>query len=1051
MTATDPTGPAHRAHPADPTGPADQAGHIAVIGMAGRFPGAPTVERFWRNLLDGRESVTVLRDRLSPRQPEYTPAYGVLTDAAAFDAEYFGYSPQDALIIDPQQRLLLECAHEALERAGHGNPDRPLTGVFVGGSHTRHGERVRARLDELPFVDEWRIAHGNDADFLATRIAYKLGLTGPAVSVLTACSTSLVAVHSAVQALLAGDCDIALAGGASVLPEAPATRYVPGSVIAPDGHCRAFDAAAAGTVGASAVGLVVLRPLADALAAGDHVHAVIRGSAVNNDGRDKIGFTAPSVSGQATAVRNAQLVAGVDAEEIGYVEAHGTGTPLGDPIEVAALTKAFRESTDRRGYCRIGSVKTNIGHADAAAGVVGLIKTVLCVENGVLPASLHFESPNPDIDFAASPFEVNSSTRPWDTADGRPRVAGVNSLGLGGTNAHVVVAEAPPPVPTSGARPQQLLLVSGRTPAAADLAARQLAEHLADNPATDLADAAWTLGTGRDHHAHRRFVVADDTARAAAALRADGLAGGTAEPTGRPVAFMFPGQGGQDVGMAAELYAHEPVFRRYLDDISELAADPLGMDLRDVLFPDGERERAAAAERMGSIAVGQPAVFAVQYALARLLMSWGVRPRAVVGHSLGAYAAGCLAGVFSLPDAVRLVVGRGRLLGSLPAGGMAAVRLPESEVTPLLPPGLSVGAVNGPGQCTVTGPADLVARFARQQADRAVETRLLRIATAGHSALVEPIMARFAGLLSDLELAEPRLPMVSDTTGQWAGPGVLRSVDHWVNHLRRPVRFGQALTTLFGSPELSLLDIGPGRTLATLAQQHPGYDGRLVAHASPHPAEATSARTTLLRAVGRLWSSGTDVDPDALHSGERRRRVALPTYPFERRHFLVPATAPGRTGTGASGHTTAPWTGSPATEANPGTPPGGTADGGFPDRHRPREAADGHQDGPGVPEAAEEHQDGHEVLEAVLDAFRNALGIPDVEPHDGFLDLGGDSLLAAKLAAWATAEFRVPVSAADVLRGTGAASLTRLIRTRGRAAAVPAPRRAPDTTDRSDI
>ncbi|MFB7780987.1 type I polyketide synthase [Streptomyces bauhiniae] len=1042
--------PPDRRHPADPTDPADQAGQIAVIGMAGRFPGAPTVEHFWRNLIDGRESVTVLRDSPSSQQPEYTPAYGVLTGAAEFDAEYFGYSPQDALIIDPQQRLLLECAHEALERAGHGNSDRPLTGVFVGGSTTRYGERLRARLDELPFVDEWRIAHGNDPDFLSTRIAYKLGLTGPAVSVLTACSTSLVAVHSAIQALLTGDCDMALAGGASVLPEAPATRFVPGSVIAPDGHCRAFDAAAAGTVGASAVGLVVLRPLAAALADGDHVHAVIRGSAVNNDGRDKIGFTAPSVSGQAKAVRNAHLVAGVDAEEIGYVEAHGTATPLGDPIEVAALTKAFRESTDRRGYCRIGSVKTNIGHADAAAGVAGLIKTVLCVENGTLPASLHFESPNPDIDFAASPFEVNSSTRPWHAADGSPRVAGVNSLGLGGTNAHVVVAEAPPQVPTTGARPQQLLLVSGRTPAAADQAARQLAEHLADSPATDLANAAWTLGTGRHHHAHRRFVVADDTARAAAALGAEGLAGGTAEPTGRPVAFMFPGQGGQDVGMAAELYAHEPVFRRSLDDISEMAAGPLEMDLRDVLFPDSERERAAAAERMGSMAVGQPAVFAVQYALARLLVSLGVRPRAVVGHSLGAYAAGCLAGVFSLPDAVRLVVERGRLLDSLPAGGMAAVRLPESEVTPLLPPGLSVGAVNGPGQCTVTGPADLVARFARQQADRQVETRLLRIATAGHSALVEPIMKRFAGILSDLELSDPRLPMVSDTTGEWAGLDALRSVDYWVNHLRRPVRFGQALTTLFDSSELALLDIGPGRTLATLAQQHPGYDGCLVAHASPHPAEATSDRTTLLRAVGRLWASGANVDLGALHSGELRRRVALPTYPFERRHYLVPPTGPARTASGAAGHTTAPSTDSPARKANLGTLPGGAEEGYSPGRHRPRGTGEGHgQDEQRTPEAAKDHQDKYEVLEAVLDAFRNALGIPDVEPHDGFLDLGGDSLLAAKLAAWAAAEFQVPVAAADVLRGTDAASLTRLIRERGRTAAVPAPSRSLDTTDRS--
>ncbi|GAA4809061.1 type I polyketide synthase [Streptomyces ziwulingensis] len=993
---------------------AHSRGAVAVIGMAGRFPGSSTVEGFWHNLVAGTESLTALDDRRSSRQPEYRPAYGLLTDAAAFDAEYFGYSPQEALITDPQQRQTLECAHEALERAGHGaSPRRPTTGVFVGGSHTRYGERVRARLDEMPFIDAWQVAHGNDADFLSSRVAYKLGLTGPAVTVLSACSTSLVAVHLAVRSLLDGECAMALAGGASVLPEAPSTPYVPGGVIAPDGHCRPFDAAAAGTVGAGAVGLVVLRPLADALAAGDHVHAVILGSAVNNDGRDKLGFTAPSVPGQAAAVRAAHRAAGVTADEVGYVEAHGTATPLGDPVEVAALTAAFRESTELRGYCRIGSVKGNLGHADAAAGVVGLIKTVLAVEHGVLPASLHFDEPNPDIDFESTPFRVNATTVPWRTPDGRPRVAGVNSLGLGGTNAHVVVAQAPAGTGTSSGRPHQLLLVSGRTPAAADRAASRLATHFEDHPATDLADAAWTLRTGRTHHTHRRFAVAGTAAEAAAALRAGGPAGGQVERTEPVPVFLFAGQGGQRTGMARDLYEHEPVFRRHLDEICELAADPLGLDLRAVLFPDGERGCGPASQHMNSIAVGQPAVFAVQYAQARLLMSWGVRPAAVAGHSLGAYAAACLAGVFALPDAVHLVVERGRLLGSLPAGAMAAVSLPEEAVTRSLPAGLSVGAVNGPGQCTVSGPAALVADYVRAQRDRAVQARMLRIATAGHSPLVEPVLARFADFLAGTAREEARLPMISDTTGEWADPGALRSVEYWVRHLRRPVRFGQVLGTLSARPGTALVDIGPGRTLSTLARQHPDYhDGQLVVHTSPHPAEATSGLATLLGAVGRLWSHGAHVDLGAPQGDERRRRVPLPTYPFERTRFLVPAVTSERPD--RAPRPLGSWIDPPR----------------VPEASGDRAEAAGGTGGPGT--GAERDGTGAErdVLEAVLGAFGKALGIPDVAGHDGFLDLGGDSLVATRLAAWATAEFQVSVSAADILKAATAASLARLIQDR---------------------
>ncbi|MFJ6841803.1 type I polyketide synthase [Streptomyces griseoluteus] len=987
-------------------GQEDQEHLVAVVGMAGRFPGAADVERFWENLLAERETITVLPDRADPAHPEFVPAYGVLDGAGDFDAAYFGLSAHDALITDPQQRLLLECAHEALERAGHGGTDRPVTGVYVGTGGNGYAEAVRARLHEMPFVDEWRVRQATAPDSAATRIAYHLDLTGPAMTVQTACSTSLVTVHLAVQALLNGECDLAVAGGATVVPHLPVMRYTPGGIVAADGHCRAFDADSDGTVSASAVGLVVLRPLADALADGDHVHAVIRGSAVNNDGRHKAGFTAPSVVGQAEVVRTAHEVAGIDPHEVGYVEAHGTGTALGDPIEVAALTQAFGSGEGRGAPCLIGSVKTNIGHTDAAAGVTGLIKAVLSVEHGVVPATLHYRSPNPAVDFATSSFEVNATTRPWPT-DG-PRVAGVNALGVGGTNAHVVLEQAPPQEQSAPSTGHELLLVSGKTPAAAEAAADRLAEHLAAHPGTHLGDAARTLQAGRTHHTHRRFVVASGTRDAVTALRGRAAAPGTGALSDAELVFMYPGQGGQHVGMTAELYDGEPAFRRALDEVADAAAGSLRFDLRDVLYPRTDAERAVAAGRLATIEAGQPAVFAVQYATTRLLDSWGLRPSAVTGHSLGAYAAACAAGVFAPADAIRLVARRGQLLGTVPAGAMAAVRLPEREVRGLLPADITVGAVNGPGQCTVTGPAASVARFARELTDRGIEARVLRIATAGHSPLVDPITRSFAEAIEALPRERPVLPLLSDTTGAWADEDAVRGSRYWIRHMRESVRFGEALDTLFGAPDRVLVDMGPGRTLATLTRQHAAYDGKqAVVRLAPHPAEEASEKAVLLAGVGEMWARGAHPDFAGLRHHEPRRRIALPTYPFERGHHLVPPPAP---------H---PPTATAPTPTEAASPVSGT------------EAP-----ATGAPEAAAVAPAGTEpeyppVLRAVLTAFGQALGYPDIDPRDGLFDLGGDSLTATKLAAWAAAAFHVTVRASDVLRFQSPASFAALLEERG--------------------
>ena len=975
----------------------DDSPFIAVIGMSGRFPGASTVEQFWANLCRGTESLTPLPDQSGA---DFTAAFGFLDGPGEFDADFFGYAPSDALIIDPQQRLFLECCHEALDRAGYGSPaSRGPVGVFAGGATTEYRAAARTRLDHLPFVDEWQLRLATAPDFLATRVAHKLELTGPAVAVHTACSTSLVAVHLAIQALLAGDCEIALAGGATVHVD-PQVSYTEGGIIAADGHCRAFDAEATGTVGGNAVAVVVLRLVAHAHADGDHIHAVVRGSAINNDGGRKIGFAAPSVDGQARVIRAAHVVADVDPDTITFVEAHGTGTSLGDPIEVGALTKAFRAAgTRRRGYCAVGSVKSNVGHTDAAAGVTGFIKAVLAVEHGVIPPSLHFSRPNPELNLAESPFVVNAEPVPWQPA-GVPRRAGVSSLGVGGTNVHVVLEEPPPPEPADPGRAHHLVVVSAGTPRALDEAAHRLAVHLDDHPELDLADVAWTLQIGREAHRHRRFAVCADRTETIAALSGGtgaGPTGGTADRGDGPgpeLVFMFPGQGGQHVDMAGELYRTEPVFREQVDECAAVVEPVLGLDLREVLYPpDGDSAAAErAADLLDTIAVGQPAVFTVEYALARLLESWGISPHAVTGHSLGAYAAACLAGVLSPPDAVRLVARRGQLLQSLPSGAMAAVRLAEARLAPMLPVDVSVAAVNGPRQCTVSGPLERVTAFADTLADRGIDARVLPIATAGHSALVDPIVDEFRRAVATASPRPAQIPFVSDTTGDWVDPTEVGTSGYWAAHLRAPVQFGRVLSTLYSGPPRVLVEVGPGRTLATLARQHPAGAPHLAVQTQPHPLEEIPDLAVLLGAIGHLWTVGVPLSWQRLYAGQRRRRVVLPTYPFARRTFLV-QDGPAQDGTPAA----------------PETP------------HPPAEE----------PQALREATP-DETRRAIRDAFAQALGLADIDENSDLFHLGGDSLTATKLAAWAQRRFGVSLKAVDIIRARTVIACTRLIDQRRR-------------------
>ena len=896
---------------------------IAVIGMAGRFPRARNLGELWRNLRDGVEAVSFFTmEELAgsvPRQllenPGYVRAAAVLEDPELFDAAFFDLSPREAEIIDPQHRLLLESGWEALESAGYAGTGR-VTGVFAGATQNTYlPNNLLPHAEIVASIGLFGLTLANEKDFAATRLAYKLNLEGPAVTVQTACSTSLVAIHLACQSLLAGECEMALAGGVSVrFPRKFGHLYQPGGILSPDGHTRAFDALAEGTAGGQGVGIVVLKLLEDALADGDHVHAVIRGSAINNDGGRKPGFTAPRRDGQAAVIRAALERAEVDAGSVGFVEAHGTATPLGDPVEVAALTRVFRARTERRGFCALGSIKTNMGHLDAAAGVASFIKAVLAVEHAEIPPSLFFATPNPEIDLAASPFYVNTELVPWD-GDGGPRRAGVSSFGIGGTNAHVVLEEAPAAAPSGPSRPWQLLTLSARTPAALERMTDELAGHLA--PGENLADIAFTLRAGRRAFRHRRALVAADGADAAAALAGrDPRRVWTSdqEPGDRPLALLLPGVGDQYAGMAAGLYRAEPVFREEIDGCAEILLPHLGLDLREALAADAEpaeaagsgldlrallrREEAAApAGPLHDTRVAQPAVFAVGYALARLWASWGVRPQALLGYSLGEYTAACLAGVLSLEDALVLVARRAALIGELPTGAMLAVPLPEAELARRLSLGLAIAAVNAPAVCVASGPVDEIAALEERLAGEGVLCRRLQTSHAFHSPMMEPIVEPFRRLLGAVALRPPQVPWLSNVTGTWARADEVTDPAYWVRHLCGTVRFADAAGELWREPGRVLLEAGPGPSLASLALQHPATASasRPVALASlRHAADRQDDQAFLLGVLGQLWLAGADIPPLDLFRGERRRRLPLPTYPFDRQRYFIerPAARP---------------------------------------------------------------------------------------------------------------------------------------------------------------
>jgi acyl transferase domain-containing protein/SAM-dependent methyltransferase len=864
---------------------------IAVVGMAGRFPDAPDLDRFWTNLVKGHESIRPVTateylaaggDPVGLDDPYLVRKASVVEDIDLFDAEFFGYQPTEAEMLDPQHRLFLECCYHALEHAGH-NPDcnGGLTGLYAGASQSMYFmANVSPRLAGGAMSMRWFSAGlSNDPGTFVTRVAYALNLTGPAVSVQTTCSTSLVAVHLACQDLLNYHCDAALAGGASLNPLAPqGYHYIQDGPLSPDGHCRAFDASAAGMVPGNGVGAVVLKRLPDALAGGDQIWAVIKGSAINNDGNRKVGFTAPSTQGQVEVILAAQAAAGVDAKSIGYVEAHGTATALGDPIEVAALTDAFRESTDCRQYCALGSVKTNIGHLDAAAGIAGLIKAVLALWHRTLPASLHFQTPNPEIDFADSPFYVNTETVGWAPGDG-PRRAAVSALGIGGTNAHVILEEAPAARRSSSPSGQPTVLpLSARNPAALRQMSARLADHLAAHPELELTDVAHTLCHGRKEHPHRKAVVCCTTAEGTALLDHPGP--GTDGSTRPRLVYLLPGGGAHHCRMGQGLYAAEPVFREQVDRAARILLPVLGQDIRNLLYKDAIPQKPCS----------YPALMATEYAMAKLLMARGAEPDALIGHSLGECTAACLAGVLPLEDALPLVVERERLL-ELAGGAALSVSLSEEAVRSRLTGRLSLAAVNTTQVCTVSGPTDEIECLERQLDAARIEHYRVRVVGAPHSELLDAVLDDYARALRHITLRPPSIAFLSGLTGTWITDEQATSREYWLRHYRETVRFSDGVQALHG--ELSqrgrtiLVEVGPGHTLARYARLQLGQD-MLTLPTMRHPKAEQDDTYLLSSALGALWSHGTPVRWPAGDDGSRRR-VPLPGYPFQRRRYWINA------------------------------------------------------------------------------------------------------------------------------------------------------------------
>lgn len=853
-------------------------GPIAVVGMACRVPGADDVATFWSNIERGVDSV----QKKEATQPGFVAASGWIEHADTFDHEFFRYTPREAAITDPQQRILLECAWHALEHAGISPQRADLEiGVYAGLAANSYLTRNLATHAEFRDYGMDYSSIGNDKDYAATRIAYKLGLRGPAVTVQTACSSSGTALHLACQGLQTGDCDAAIVGGAA-LP----WRYQDGYMfledgpLSRDGRVRSFDAQASGMVLSGGTACVVLKRLADAQADGDTIYSVIRATAINNDGGDKAAFTAPNPDGQRAVIRRALARAQVQARDIGYVEAHGTGTPLGDPIEIAALSRVYREQTQEQGWCAIGSVKGNIGHLDAAAACASLIKASLALKNRRLPAQPHFEQPHPECAMEASPFQVNRESVDWSGV--APLHAALSSFGFGGTNFHAILEEPPAQVAsTPSGRRWHVLRLSAANAPGLEAQAQALSAWRAENPEASLADAAWTLDVGRARLRERGAMLVEDGIAPAMLIRASSV---RAKPG---LVWVFPGQGSQHPRMGAGLYREDAVFREAADRCAAVLHEPLGYDLRTLMFGGGEDDAA----KLRDTGAAQPAIFTISYALAKMWQSRGHEPAAMLGHSVGEFVAATLAGVFELDDVLRLIARRAQLMRDMPRGGMLAVRMAETELAASLPPQLDLAAINAPQLCVVSGPQQAVDAFAQELALRETGTVKLHTSHAFHSSMMDAVVPQFREAVAACKRKAPARQILSSVTGRWMSAQEAADPEYWAQQLRRPVRFAPAVQALLATPGRVLLEVGPGQALAgAMRQAAAGQDAVVVSSLPAAQDEGADDARHAAEAMARLWIAGVEADPARYYAGERRNRIALPGYPFARvRHWIEPA------------------------------------------------------------------------------------------------------------------------------------------------------------------